>query len=504
VLTRPRSRRPDDVVLFVRTLTGAAAGGTRAVLARASLYASAGHRVTLVVLGVTNDEEWARRAGLLHPAVRTLYLWRDGPRAADHARAARLEPLAPPRVADGDLVTRRVRDKDGVRMTRTFVDRALVTQESVDASTGVTQSFVTYRDDGTRATNWRFVDGHVVAIDHLGDGRLERRFVVDGRAEWLVADITDKEGTGRADFPGGDRPSTDVGDAVAQWLDDEFAESGRVVVFADGENVWQRALRRMRHPGLRGVSVLHNSHLDAPYDANAPTKAHWEGYLKDTTNVSAMVCLTHRQQRDLLERYPELPLRVLRHAAAKPRIRRTRRDARTIVSLGRLAPQKQLDHLLRAFRLVVDQVPDARLAIYGHGPSEPALRELANELGLEDRVRFLGRTDKALEAFASARVAAMTSLHEGLPLTLTEAMSVGTPFVAYDCNYGPAEVIRDGENGYLVPTGDTRLLADRLTRLLSDDALARRTSRSARAVTREFSAARYRLAWLGLLADVSG
>ena len=282
-------------------------------------------------------------------------------------------------------------------------------------------------------------------------------------------------------------------------------ERADLVVFADGENVWQRSLRLMRHPHLRGVSVLHNSHLAAPYDAAAPTKPHWAGFFSDTTNVDAMVCLTERQRTDLLQRYPGLPLHVLRHAAPKPKVRGVRRDGDSVVFVGRLAPQKQLDHLLRAFVLVHEQVPGAHLDVYGHGVEEESLKMLTTELGLDlgTTVRFHGATSQALHAFAGARVAAMTSFHEGLPLTLTEAMSVGTPFVAYDCNYGPAEVIRDGENGFLVARDDVPALADRLVQVLQDDRLARRLGREAKRVTTSFSPRRYRDAWRDLLGQVA-
>ncbi len=501
---RPTSGQPDDVVLFVRSLGPQVAGGTRAVLARASLYAAAGRRVTLVVTGVENDEGWARSHDLLHPDVRVAYLWRDGPSDEDRARAAAQEPMQPPRVPDGDGVTRRRRSVEAGVRVRTFVADVLRTQEVLDPESGVPRSFVTYREDGTRSSVWHFVDGGVVAVDEIdAPGRWVRHYVVDGRARWLTADPSGTGGLGPAVYPSGDHPDTDFAGAIAAWLDRDLVDSRRVVVFADGENAWQRTLRLMRHPGLRGVSVLHNSHLDAPYDVTAPTKPHWEGFFSDVTNVTTMVCLTHRQRRDLLERYPGLPLHVLRHAAARPRTPRVTRDPRRVVSLGRLAPQKQLDHLLRAFALVLQRVPDARLDVYGDGPSRDELAALASELQLAHAVRFLGRTDRALEAFASARVAVMTSLHEGLPLTLTEAMSVGTPFVAYDCNYGPAEVLRDGENGFLVPMGDVGAVADRIVRVLQDDRLARRLGRAARRVTKEFSYRRYRSSWLELLDDAA-
>lgn len=504
------SPRPGDtdVVLFVRSLDRRIAGGTRAVLARANIYAELGYRTSLVVTGLlTDDGEWARSQGLLHPEVRLLVLWRDGPDAADRARAREVEPLEVPQIAAGPGVKRRRRTVDDAVQVRTFVDGTLRTVEVLDQDSRTTRQLIVHREDGSRESLWKFADGTLIAIDHFtpdGAGR-RRELVVDGRAVWLEAEVADTTGVGDARLPLRDEPVGDYAGAIARWLEATFASAQRLVVFADGENVWQRSLRLMRHPHLRGISVLHNSHLGAPYDNAAATLPHWKGFFADTTNVDVMVCLTERQRTDLLARYPGLPLRVLRHAAPKPRVRGVRLDPDSVVFVGRLAPQKQLDHLLRAFALVNRRVPTAHLDVYGHGAEADSLKKLTTELGLElgADVRFHGATSEPLRAFAGSRVAAMSSLHEGLPLTLTEAMSVGTPFVAYDCNYGPAEVIRDGENGFLVPRDDVAALADRLVQVLEDDRLARRLSRGARRVTSSFSPRRYRDAWRDLLRDVA-
>ena len=499
-----RRARPDDVVMFVRTLTPGIAGGTRAVLLRANAFAAAGLRVTLVVVGVVPDGgAWARETGLVDPRVRMLHFWRSGPGDAEHRATAHLPPLAPPRVPDGDDVRRRRRSTGAGERVRTYVGGVLRTQEVTCADTGAVQSFVTYSGDGERTSVWTYVEGQVAAIDELDPvtGGRVRRFVAAGRLVWLSAEL-DRTGAGPVSYAVREGPP-DLAGAIAGWLDEELAASGRVVVFADGENLWQRSLRLMRHPGVRGVCVLHNSHLEAPFDPVAPTKEHWGPYFEDLRHVDVMVCLTERQRGDLADRYPGLPLRVVHHAAQRPGPLHVPRTPRSVAFVGRLAPQKQLDHLLRAFVLVRRRVPDARLDLYGHGPLEAELVGRASAYGLDGAVTFHGRTAEPLRAYAGATVAAMTSLHEGLPLTLTEAMSVGTPFVAYDCCYGPAEMIRDGVDGYLVPPGDVEALADRLVAVLLDDALARRLGRAARQACRELSPRRYRQAWLDVLHDAA-
>jgi poly(glycerol-phosphate) alpha-glucosyltransferase len=296
--------------------------------------------------------------------------------------------------------------------------------------------------------------------------------------------------------------STTFAQVVAAWLDREFADRPRVVVFADGQNVSQHVLRSMTHPGVRGVSVLHNSHTDYPHTADAPTKENWTAFLENDRNVDLVVCLTSRQREHLAARYPGMPLTVVHHSVPVAEPVDVRPDRYTAVFVGRLAPQKRLAHLIEAFRLVVEKVPHARLHVYGSGGEQPEVEEQIAAAGLTGNVRLMGFTQKPQEAFASAAVAVMTSLYEGLPLTLTESMAVGTPFVAYDIDYGPAEVIRDGVDGVLVPPGDVRGVADAIVRIMEDPRFAAQLRERAADVVDRFSPERYRQAWTDVLARV--
>src|SRR5690606_5694873 len=138
------------------------------------------------------------------------------------------------------------------------------------------------------------------------------------------------------------------------------------------------------------------------------------------------------------------------------------REPGLLVAVSRFDHQKRMDHAIRAFALAAPRVPEARFDIYGKGGERASRQKRARELGVADRVRFRGFTDDALKVFASATATVLSSRHEGLPLVLTEAMGVGTPFVAYDINYGPAEIIRHEVDGLLVPAGDIEALADAL------------------------------------------
>ena len=85
-----------------------------------------------------------------------------------------------------------------------------------------------------------------------------------------------------------------------------------------------------------------------------------------------------------------------------------------------------------------------------------------------------------------------------MPLTLLECLSVGTPVVVHDIRYGPAEIVRDGIDGFVVPVGDIRAASAAVVRLLTEPGLRERMSRSAREVTARYSCQAHDRAWLSL------
>lgn len=140
-----------------------------------------------------------------------------------------------------------------------------------------------------------------------------------------------------------------------------------------------------------------------------------------------------------------------------------------LVTVCRLTPWKGVDGLLRALQ----QLPDCRLTVLGEGPEGPALKALAEELGLADRVDWAGavRPEAVRAALRACNVFILNSTYEGLPHVVLEAFDAGAPVVATRVG-GTPEVVRDGETGLLVDVGRPDQIAAAVRRLQKDPALA--------------------------------
>jgi glycosyltransferase involved in cell wall biosynthesis len=170
-----------------------------------------------------------------------------------------------------------------------------------------------------------------------------------------------------------------------------------------------------------------------------------------------------------------------------------------------MRPQKALSVLLEAHARLLARVPDAHLVIAGDGQCRGELVERARELGLSDRVHFLGAREDIDAIIASLDIAALSSDYEGLPLFALECMAHGTPLVATDVG-GLSEIVEDGVNGLLVPTRDPEALAEAIGGLLVDrerlGALAEAAAKSADAYSIEAIAKRFAALYSDLLAAV--
>lgn len=189
--------------------------------------------------------------------------------------------------------------------------------------------------------------------------------------------------------------------------------------------------------------------------------------------LDAVTTVTEADARSFLDHtpIPGIPVVGIPNSVPRPAVEPSDGSHKVVVSAGRMHHVKRYDLLIRAFGMLADDFPDWQLRIYGDGGEAAKLRALVVELGLSGRALLMGGFSPIESEWAKGSVAAVTSSAESFGMTLVEAMRCGLPVVSTDCPVGPREILRDGEDGLLVRTGDAEAIARGLSRLMSDDAL---------------------------------
>ncbi len=173
-------------------------------------------------------------------------------------------------------------------------------------------------------------------------------------------------------------------------------------------------------------------------------------------------------------------------------------NEKRIIAVGRLVQQKNFASLVNAFSLVAMRHPDWRLDIFGDGPEKSRLQTLISSLGLDDKIRLRGNTNRVIEEMVGSSMLVMTSKFEGFGVVLIEAMSVGLPVVSYACPCGPKDVITNGKDGFLVPPEDEMVLAERLCSLIENDSMRREMGQEALENVKRFSIETVVAQWMDL------
>ena len=306
------------------------------------------------------------------------------------------------------------------------------------------------------------------------EGKLLQRDFYSEQGNIVLSDRLDMKVKGE---PAGRRLAlfNSNGEVIAQWASATSMYMAWMDVVLDGKRSYinvdsafaANLFHRYRRKNVVVTSVLHNNHLTRDPKVEGELYRSKFPLFKNIGAYDALITLTQNQRRDLIEiGFPagnlhriSNPTEDLDGDTEKPR------DPRFGATLARLVSVKRVDHSIKAVALAGRDVPGLKLDIYGEGDEHDSLAELIEESGTSATITLKGHDQKAKKVYLDASFSLLTSVFEGQGLVVLESMSAGCIPIVYDIKYGPAEIITDGVDGFLVPPGDVEALAQTVAKV---------------------------------------
>lgn len=159
-----------------------------------------------------------------------------------------------------------------------------------------------------------------------------------------------------------------------------------------------------------------------------------------------------------------------------------------VIAVGKQSYQKGFDRLLKSWALLDKKFHDWELHIYGKLDESLGLEKLAEQLKIKNQVFFHAPQKNIEEKYAESSIFVLSSRFEGFGMVLIEAMSFGIPCVSFDCKYGPADIIKDKEDGFLIENGNEKELAKKLQLLMQNENLRYQMGEKAKVNVQRFLA----------------
>lgn len=202
-----------------------------------------------------------------------------------------------------------------------------------------------------------------------------------------------------------------------------------------------------------------------------------EGFVKNLGELDKLVILTHEEAGN----WPELNNTcVIPNPIITPTTFVSDCTARQVIAAGRYAPQKGFDLLIESWNIVARKHPGWVLKIYGDGSLRTPMQQRIDELGIGESCRLEPTTPDIARKYSESSIFVLSSRFEGFGMVITEAMACGIPAVSFACPCGPRDIIRDGEDGLLVPNGNVEELAEKIGYLIEHDEVRQEMGRKAR------------------------
>jgi glycosyltransferase involved in cell wall biosynthesis len=250
-----------------------------------------------------------------------------------------------------------------------------------------------------------------------------------------------------------------------------------------------QALKRADKSNLPYVVTIHGVFANRGLVINVAQKTYLHVISQVFKSADRIICLTESDMAEIVTfGFPIEKIRLVPNAVDTDRFRPLDEPTdNLIIWVGRFVPEKGLEYLLEAAKIVLNNFPDVRFLLIGYGPQKAKIMKLTLDCGLLGKSIFFSHSlsrNEIAKIMGKGTIFAFPSLKEGLPLSVLEAMACGLPVVGFDVS-GVRDLVYHGETGFLVPPRNSKALAEAIMCLLNDKSLRRNLGRRARQLATE-------------------
>lgn len=225
-------------------------------------------------------------------------------------------------------------------------------------------------------------------------------------------------------------------------------------------------------------------------------------YFKEFKKAEALIALTHGDAEDwkgMASNIKVIPNIVHLNETG----RHSSCENKQVIFVGRFAAQKGIDRLLAAWKIVHKKHPDWQLHFYGEGEQKEKYTSIIQSFNDRLNIHVHPPTAAIFDRYMESSIFILTSVYEPFGLVIPEAMSCGLPVVSFDCPYGPADIIADGEDGFLIPDGDIDGFAEKVCYLIENPEIRKQMGNKAIRNAQRYSADRIMPVWKELFENIT-
>ncbi|MFI3324967.1 MAG: glycosyltransferase [Clostridia bacterium] len=293
---------------------------------------------------------------------------------------------------------------------------------------------------------------------------------------------------------------------IAKYFLKTYIADKPTTIIVDGPGSFPKVLD-LNLENAKIYSIIHIDHMklseSGKRTGNEQVKSSEKFIFNNCDKIEGIISLTEKQKVDMIEQFnlPKVVVIPNFQTTSNELCYKIKEENFVVSNISTLTKRKGFDRLCLVANEIKKQEPNIKFHLYGHGEYEEEIKKIVANLHLEDTVFLKGYTNNIKEKLENEiNLLVSTSYAEGFGLSITEAMERGVPVVSFDINYGPSDIIVDGETGYLIEDDNIQDMADKIIHLYNNpDVLKKFGENSRKRILDEFSVETIMKKWMEIL-----